>query len=219
MWPQWIIRFLQRRFQQFNGRDRSRRNVAHHYDLDGRLYSLFLDPDRQYSCGYFESPDQSLDAAQLAKTRYRAAKLLVRPNSRVLDIGCGWGGLALYLADICGAQTVGITLSEEQLGFARVRAAEKGLSNSVKFRLQDYRDVPGQFDRVVSVGMFEHVGVGFYDAFFQTIASLLADDGVFLLHSIGRSDPPGITNPWLATSILPGRYLPALSAVLPALDR
>lgn len=219
MWPQWIIRFLQRRFQQFNGRDRSRRNVAHHYDLDGRLYSLFLDPDRQYSCGYFESPDQSLDDAQLAKKRHLAAKLLVRPNCRVLDIGCGWGGLALYLAEICGAQTVGITLSEEQLGFARVRAAEKGLSNSVKFRLQDYRDVPGQFDRVVSVGMFEHVGVGFYDAFFQKIASLLADDGVFLLHSIGRSDPPGITNPWIARYIFPGGYIPALSEVLPAIER
>ena len=219
MRPQWGMRFLQRRCRQLNGRDRSRRNVAHHYDLDGRLYSLFLGPDRQYSCGYFESPDLTLDDAQLAKKRHLAAKLLVRPNSRVLDVGCGWGGLPLYLAEICGVQTVGITLSEEQLALARLRAAERGLSNSVEFRLQDYRDVAGRFDRIVSVGMFEHVGVGFYDAFFHKIADLLANDGVCLLHSIGRSDPPGITNPWIARYIFPGGYIPALSEVLPAIER
>ncbi|MDX3966869.1 MAG: cyclopropane-fatty-acyl-phospholipid synthase family protein [Bradyrhizobium sp.] len=217
--PQWVMRFLQRRVQQFNGCNRARRNVAHHYDLDGRLYSLFLDPDQQYSCGYFERPDQSLDDAQLAKKRHLAAKLLVHPNNRVLDIGSGWGGLALYLAEICGAQTVGITLSEEQLALSNIRAADNGLSNSVEFRLQDYRDVAGRFDRIVSVGMFEHVGVGFYDAFFHKIVDLLADDGVVLLHSIGRSERPGITNPWIAKHIFPGGYIPALSEVLPAIER
>lgn len=219
MWPQWLIRHLQRRLQQFNGRNRARKNVAHHYDLDGRLYSLFLDADRQYSCAYFEVPNQSLDDAQLAKRRHLAAKLLVSPDSRVLDIGSGWGGLALYLAEICGAQVTGITLSKEQLGVSRGRATENGLAGRAEFRLQDYRDLTGRFERIVSVGMFEHVGVGFYDAFFCKCAELLTDDGVFLLHSIGRSERPGITNPWIAKYIFPGGYIPSLSEVLPAIER
>src|SRR5713226_5019312 len=185
---QWLVRFLYRRLKQFNPRPRARRNVAHHYDLDGQLYALFLDADRQYSCAYFETPDQSLDDAQLAKKRHLAAKLLITSGQRVLDIGSGWGGLALYLAELCGARVTGITLSREQLARARVRAAEKGVSGEVEFRLQDYRDVPDKFDRIVSVGMFEHVGVGFYDAFFRRCAQLLDDDGVLLLHSIGRSE-------------------------------
>jgi cyclopropane-fatty-acyl-phospholipid synthase len=217
--PQWLVRYLYRRLTQFNPRPRARRNVAHHYDLDGQLYALFLDADRQYSCAYFEVPGQSLDDAQLAKKRHLAAKMLIKPGRRVLDIGCGWGGLALYLAEHCGARVTGITLSEQQHARARVRAAEKGLSGQVELRLQDYRDVPETFDRIVSVGMFEHVGVGFYDAFFRKCRALLDDNGVMLLHSIGRSEGPNVTNPWIAKYIFPGGYIPALSEVLPAVER
>jgi cyclopropane-fatty-acyl-phospholipid synthase len=217
--PQRLLRYLGRRLAQFNQRRRAQRNVAHHYDLDGRLYSLFLDADRQYSCAYFETPDQSLDDAQLAKRRHLAAKLLIRPDQRVLDIGCGWGGLGLYLAEICGARVTGVTLSEEQLAVARGRAAEKGLTGAAEFRLQDYREVAERFDRIVSVGMFEHVGVGFYDEFMRRCGAALDDDGIMLLHSIGRSEGPGTTNPWIAKYIFPGGYIPALSEVLPAIER
>jgi cyclopropane-fatty-acyl-phospholipid synthase len=217
--PPWVLRYLRRRIQQFNARDRARKNVAHHYDLSAKLYSLFLDADRQYSCAYFETPHQALDEAQLAKKRHLAAKLLVPSDSRVLDIGSGWGGLALYIAETCGARATGITLSTEQLVLSRGRATEADLSDRVEFFLQDYRDVTDNFDRIVSVGMFEHVGVGFYGTFFRKCADLLADDGVFLLHSIGRSERPGITNPWIARYIFPGGYIPALSEVLPAIER
>jgi cyclopropane-fatty-acyl-phospholipid synthase len=217
--PQWALRYIYRRLQQLNRRTRARRNAAHHYDLDGRLYSLFLDADRQYSCAYFETPGQSLDDAQLAKKRHLAAKLLLKDGHRALDIGSGWGGLALYLAEICGARVTGITLSREQWQRASERAAEKNLSGAVEFRLQDYRDVRERFDRIVSVGMFEHVGVGYYDAFFRKCAELLADDGVMLLHSIGRSEGPNVTNPWIAKYVFPGGYIPALSEVLPAIER
>jgi len=217
--PSRVVRYLFRRLQQFNPRSRSLRNVAHHYDLDGRLYALFLDADQQYSCAYFESPDQSLDDAQLAKKRHLAAKLLVEPGARVLDIGCGWGGLALYLAEIAGAHTTGVTLSQEQFARAQQRALERGRTNNATFRLEDYRDVSGSFDRIVSVGMFEHVGVGFYDAFFRKAAEILDKDGVFLLHTIGRSGPPSVTNPWIAKYIFPGGYIPALSEILPAVQR
>jgi cyclopropane-fatty-acyl-phospholipid synthase len=216
---QWLLRFIKRRLAQFNPRKRSRRNVAHHYDLDGRLYSLFLDADRQYSCAYFETPDQSLDDAQLAKKRHLAAKLLLTPNERVLDIGCGWGGLGLYLAKTAGANVTGVTLSQEQHAIANQRAAEKGLNDRAQFRLQDYRDVHGPFDRIVSVGMFEHVGVNHYETFFNKCASLLADDGVMVLHSIGRSEGPNVTNPWIAKYIFPGGYIPSLSEVLPAVEK
>jgi cyclopropane-fatty-acyl-phospholipid synthase len=217
--PQWLLRYAKRRWQQFNRPSRAQRNIAHHYDLDGRLYALFLDADRQYSCAYFETPDQSLDDAQIAKKRHLAAKLLIQSNARVLDIGSGWGGLALYLAEYCDACVTGVTLSQEQLASARARAAEQGLSHRVEFRLQDYRDLKERFDRIVSVGMFEHVGVGFYDAYFRRCCELLADDGVFLLHSIGRSEGPNVTNPWIAKYIFPGGYIPALSEVLPAIER
>jgi cyclopropane-fatty-acyl-phospholipid synthase len=216
---QWAMRYLYRRWQQFNLPTRAQRNVAHHYDLDGRLYSLFLDADRQYSCAYFENPDQSLDDAQLAKKRHLAAKLLPKANHRVLDIGCGWGGLALYLAEFCRADVTGITLSKEQWQRAGERAAEKNLSNSVEFRMQDYRDIWDKFDRIISVGMFEHVGVVFYDTYFRKCAELLADDGVMVLHSIGRSEGPNVTNPWIAKYIFPGGYIPAPSEVLPAIER
>ena len=198
--PHWarlqgLLRYVARRLAQFNPRKRARRNVAHHYDLDGRLYSLFLDADRQYSCAYFEKPDQTLDDAQLAKKRHLAAKLLLdrgrqHKDLRVLDIGCGWGGLGLYLAELAGADVTGITLSQEQHAIANARAAEKGLAERARFNLQDYRDVAGPFDRIVSVGMFEHVGVNHYDTFFRKSAQLLANDGVMLLHSIGRSEGP-----------------------------
>jgi cyclopropane-fatty-acyl-phospholipid synthase len=217
--PQWLLRYVQRRIRQYNPRTRARRNVAHHYDLDERLYSLFLDADRQYSCAYFEHGEQSFDDAQLAKKRHLAAKLLVRHGQRVLDIGSGWGGLGLYLAEMCGAQVTGVTLSEEQLALSRARAEEKGLAGRVAFRLQDYRDITEKFDRIVSVGMFEHVGVGFYDRYFAKCARMLADNGIIVLHSIGRSEGPGITNPWIAKYIFPGGYIPALSEVLPAVER
>jgi cyclopropane-fatty-acyl-phospholipid synthase len=222
--PKWArlqgwVRFLRRRWAQFNSRRRSRQNVAHHYDLDGQLYSLFLDADRQYSCAYFEYPDQSLDDAQLAKKRHLAAKLLLDPGQHVLDIGCGWGGLALYLAELTGASVTGVTLSQEQFGIATSRAAEKNLSGKAQFRLQDYRDIDERFERIVSVGMFEHVGVNHYNTFFQKCASMLKDDGVMVLHSIGRSEGPGVTNPWISKYIFPGGYIPAVSEVMQAIQR
>jgi cyclopropane-fatty-acyl-phospholipid synthase len=215
----WLLRYLCRRIEQFNPPEVSRRNVAHHYDLDDSLYRLFLDADCQYSCAYFESTDQSLDDAQLGKKRHLAAKLILRPSHRVLEIGCGWGGLALYLSEFCEVQVTGITLSERQLAIARCRAAERGLSKRVNFELWDYRSIGQVFDRLVSVGMFEHVGVGFYDAFFRHCAALLADDGVMLLSSTGRSDGPNATCPWITKYIFPGGYIPALSEVLPAVER
>src|ERR1700730_6849482 len=217
--PQWLVRYLYRRLTQFNPRPRARRNVAHHYDLDGQLYALFLDADRQYSCAYFENPDQSLDDAQLAKKRHLAAKLLVGNDDRVLDIGSGWGGLALYLAEVCRARVTGITLSQQQHAAARVRASEKGLAERTDFHLQEYREVSGKFDRIVSVGMFEHVGVASYGTFFRKCRDLLDDNGVMLLHSIGRSEGPNVTNPWIAKYIFPGGYIPAVSEVLPAVER
>jgi cyclopropane-fatty-acyl-phospholipid synthase len=217
--PRWWMRYLLRRAAQFNPRSRSRDNVAHHYDLDGRLYSLFLDADKQYSCAYFESPDTSLDDAQIAKKRHLTAKLMLRRGDRMLDIGSGWGGLCLYVAEMTGAKVTGITLSDEQLQVSNARAAEKKLSQSAKFLLQDYRDVEGPFDRIVSVGMFEHVGVDHYDTFFKRCAELLTDDGIMMLHSIGRSTGPDVTSPWIAKYIFPGGYIPALSEVFPSIER
>lgn len=216
--PWWYLRYLVRHLRQFNPRGRARSNVAHHYDLDARLYSLFLDADKQYSCAYFETQDATLDDAQLAKKRHVTAKLLVSRGQRVLDIGSGWGGLGLYLAEIAGANVTGVTLSTEQLQIANARAAEKGLTRQARFLLQDYRDIEGPFDRIVSVGMFEHVGARFYDTYFKRCAELLSDDGVMLLHSIGRSQGPDSTNPWIAKYIFPGGYIPSLSEVLPAIE-
>jgi cyclopropane-fatty-acyl-phospholipid synthase len=211
---------LKRRIDQYNPAHRARRNAAHHYDLNGRLYSLFLDRDRQYSCAYFPRGDETLEAAQIAKKRHIAAKLcLDRPDLTVLDIGSGWGGLALTLARDHGARVLGITLSSEQLNEARARAVAEGLSDRASFELLDYRAVTQSFDRIVSVGMFEHVGVGHYQAFFDTVARCLRPDGVALLHAIGRSDGPGFTNPWIAKYIFPGGYCPALSEVLPPVER
>jgi cyclopropane-fatty-acyl-phospholipid synthase len=209
---------LFRRIHQYNPLPRARQNVAHHYDLSDQLYELFLDRDWQYSCGYFRDGSVDLDTAQLDKKRHIAAKLLVRPGQRVLDIGSGWGGLALYLAGECGAQVTGLTLSVEQQKLATRRAAAAGLSDRVKFYLRDYREEVGHYDRIVSVGMFEHVGLNHYRTFFAKLKSLLAPDGVALLHSIGRKDGPGTTIPWMRKYIFPGGYVPALSEVLPTLE-
>lgn len=217
----WInrVRLAVRRWMQRNDIARARANVAHHYDLDGGLYDLFLDTDKQYSCAFFETSDDNLETAQQQKCRRIAAKLDLKPNQRVLDIGAGWGGLGLHLAQSENVDVTGVTLSEEQFKIAEDRARRLGLSDRVRFRLQDYRNTEGPFERIVSVGMFEHVGVTRYDEYFGHLARLLSDDGVALVHSIGRSDGPGVTNPWIAKYIFPGGYTPALSEVLPAIER
>jgi len=179
----------------------------------------FLDADRQYSCAYFESADVSLDEAQYAKKRHIASKLALRPGQRILDIGSGWGGLGLYLASEMNVRVKGITLSDEQLRYARRRAEDAGFADRVRFELQDYRETEGPFDRIVSVGMFEHVGIGHYRDYFDAVSRLLDDKGVALIHTIGRSDGPGSTNPWMRKYIFPGGYVPALSEVLPAIEK
>jgi cyclopropane-fatty-acyl-phospholipid synthase len=211
---------LGRFFQQFNPASRSRKNVAHHYDLTGRLYELFLDSDRQYSCAYFEHPGVSLEEAQAAKKRHIAAKLLLdRPGLKVLDIGCGWGGLALHLATNNGADVTGLTLSTEQARVASERSEAQGIDKKVRFNLQDYRAEQGKYDRIVSVGMFEHVGIPHYQAYFDKIYECLASDGVALVHTIGRLDGPGVTDSWIRKYIFPGGYVPALSEVMPAIEK
>jgi cyclopropane-fatty-acyl-phospholipid synthase len=217
------VRSLRRaikRWTQYNPASLSKAHVAHHYDLSGKLYDLFLDNDRQYSCAYFSAPGESLEEAQIGKKRHIAAKLyLHKPDLSVLDIGSGWGGLALDLARDSAANVLGITLSEEQLALAKERAVKAGLSDRCKFELTDYRALNGTFDRVVSVGMFEHVGVHYYPTYFAKVRDLLKDDGVALIHTIGRTDGPGVTNPWISKYIFPGGYTPALSEMLPAIER
>ncbi|HEX6860927.1 MAG TPA: cyclopropane-fatty-acyl-phospholipid synthase family protein [Caulobacteraceae bacterium] len=217
--PGWMRRWLSNLFQQANARTASRRNVAHHYDLSVDLYRRFLDEDMQYSCAYFADPDMSLEEAQMAKKRHIAAKMLLEPGMSVLDIGCGWGGMGLTLAEEFGADVRGVTLSTEQLATANQRAEARRLADRAKFTLTDYRDVEGPFDRIVSVGMFEHVGRPNYQAYFDAVARLLSEDGVAVIHSIGRSDGPSLTQPWIAKYIFPGGYIPALSEVLPAVER
>jgi len=207
------------RLDRLNWERRSRRNVAHHYDLDERLYALFLDEDRQYSCGYFVDPDRTLEQAQADKKAHIAAKLALEPGQRVLDIGCGWGGMALYLNRVADVDVLGITLSEEQLKVARRRAEEAGVADRVRFELIDYRAVTGRFDRIVSVGMFEHVGPPFYRTFFDKCRSLLTDNGVMLLHTIGRMGKPGTTDAFTRKYIFPGGYIPALSEVIAASEK
>ncbi len=215
-WGRWARRHL----DQINPATRARRNVAHHYDLNGRLYSLFLDRDRQYSCAFFPTGQETLEEAQALKKRHIAAKLkLDRPDLEVLDIGCGWGGMALTLARDFGARVTGITLSEEQLGVARQRAREAGLADRVRFELMDYRAWDQPVDRIVSVGMFEHVGLAHYGGYFRKVRDALREDGVALIHTIGRLDGPGATNPWIRKYIFPGAYCPALSEMMPAIER
>ena len=208
-----------RRLDQFNPMSRARKNVAHHYDLSGALYDLFLDEDKQYSCAYFAHPGMTLEQAQRAKKAHIAGKLLLEPGMTVLDIGCGWGGMALTLARDFGARVVGVTLSEEQHKIATRRAVEAGLADRVEFRLADYRTVTETFDRVVSVGMFEHVGAPHYREYFRNVHARLAPDGVALIHTIGRVTPPGATSPWITKYIFPGGYCPSLSEMMAAVEK
>ncbi len=204
--------------QQHNPVSRAKANAAHHYDLAAEFYDLFLDRDRQYFCAYFRHPDDGLEQAQQDKRRHIAAKLLLQPGQRVLDIGSGWGGLSLYLARIAEGQVTGLTLSREQLRIARQSAAAQGLDGRVRFHLRDYREEKGTYERIVSVGMFEHSGVSYYPEFFNQIRELLTDDGICLLHSIGRMAGPSATGDWVRKYVFPGGYAPALSEVLPAVE-
>lgn len=209
---------LFRRLDQINPIPRARANVAHHYDLSGELYGLFLDFDRQYSCAYFRTGAEDLETAQLDKKRHIAGKLLLKPGMKVLDIGSGWGGLALHLAREHGVEVTGLTLSSEQHAYAEARARHEGLAGRVRFALRDYRDETGIYDRIVSVGMFEHVGVNHYRRYFAQIHDRLTPDGIALLHTIGRSRGPGRTDPWIRKYIFPGGYIPALSEVARAIE-
>ncbi|MBW8745708.1 MAG: class I SAM-dependent methyltransferase [Sphingomonas sp.] len=202
----------------YNQERRSKKNVAHHYDLSARLYDLFLDADRQYSCAYFTDVDNSLEQAQTDKKAHIAAKLYLKPGLRVLDIGCGWGGMALYLHEKYGVEVLGITLSEEQIKIARERAEKAGVADKVKFQLIDYRKVEGKFDRIVSVGMYEHVGPAHFRTYAAKCRSLLAEDGVMLLHTIGRIGPPRPTDTWTTKYIFPGGYIPSLSEIARAAE-
>lgn len=212
------LRALFRFLRPLNPLGWARRNVAHHYDLSGALYDLFLDRDRQYSCAYFPTGDEDLETAQDLKKRHIAAKLLLEPGRTVLDIGSGWGGMGIFLAREHGARVTGITLSEEQLKVSRERCREAGLADRVRFEMRDFREQQGRFDRIVSVGMFEHVGAAHYREFFRKLRELLDDDGVALLHTIGRNGPPNTTSPWIRKYIFPGGYLPSLSEVVAAAE-
>ncbi|MBV9841469.1 MAG: class I SAM-dependent methyltransferase [Sphingomonadaceae bacterium] len=218
-WPVRVWRWVHRHLSQWNGRVAARRNVARHYDISNALYRRFLDADMQYSCAYFADPAMTIDQAQAAKKAHIAAKLDLRPGARVLDIGCGWGGMGLTLAGDWGADVTGVTLSTAQHLLANERAREAGLADHARFQLVDYRDVTGSFDRIVSVGMFEHVGVPNYQNYFDAIARLLEEDGVAVVHAIGRHGEPAVTNAWLAKYIFPGGYIPALSEVIPRIER
>jgi cyclopropane-fatty-acyl-phospholipid synthase len=221
--PYWMriadsFRSRTRLVRQANYPHKSKRNVHHHYDLPGSLYEIFLDKDRQYSCAYFKKGTENLDEAQLAKKRHIATKLCLAPGQRVLDIGCGWGGLSLHLGKEAGAEVLGITLSDEQERYASARARNAG-TTAVSFRVLDYRTLEETFDRIVSVGMFEHVGLPNYPTFFRKVNACLRDDGIALLHTIGRLSGPGFTNPFIAKYIFPGGYVPALSEIVPAIEK
>ena len=217
-WSYTLQKWL-RAVEQYNPVGRAQANVAHHYDLKDQLYDFFLDRDRLYSCAYFRTGDEPLEQAQLDKKRHIAAKLLLQPGQKVLDIGSGWGGMGLFLGQQFGVDVTGVTLSKEQHAVSSRRALEGGLADRVRFNLIDYRQQPGRYDRIVSVGMFEHVGAAHYVEFFTKVKELLADDGVMLLHSIGRMEPPGATNTWLRKYIFPGGYSPALSEVMKAVEK
>jgi cyclopropane-fatty-acyl-phospholipid synthase len=222
--PKWLAavqryRAAMRLFIQRNTPAIAKKNAEAHYDIDGRIYDLFLDGDKQYSCAYFEREGETLEEAQLAKKRHIAAKLAIEPGQSLLDIGCGWGGLGLYLAETADANVTGITLASEQLAIARARTEKAGLADKAKFELIDYRDIASRFDRIVSVGMFEHVGQPHYDEFFKRVAELLKDDGVALLHTIGNTGVPVPTNAWVVKNIFPGGYIPSLSEIVPAIER
>jgi len=213
------LNILRNELAELNNPLRSRENVHRHYDLDYALYSQFLDRDLHYSCAYFSEPQMTLEEAQQAKCAHIARKLNLRPGSRVLDVGCGWGGMSMYLAEHYGAKVIGVTLSQEQAKVAQARARERGLDGRVDIRLEDYRNITGQFDAVVSIGMFEHVGRPQYRTYFNRVRELLTADGTALIHSIGRSTPPGGTNPWIRRYIFPGGYIPAASEFTGAIER
>jgi cyclopropane-fatty-acyl-phospholipid synthase len=208
-----------RKFHQRNPLSKSRKNVSHHYDISNELYRLFLDKDLNYSCAYFTRPGESLETAQRNKLRHIAAKLDLKPGLKILDIGSGWGAMALYLAEVADVKVVGVTLSTEQLTLAKTRARERGLDKRVTFKLMDYRDVGEKFDRIVSIGMFEHVGIGHHHEYFAKINDLLRDDGVALVHSIGRKGGPGTTGAWIRKYIFPGGYSPALSETFTSVEK
>jgi cyclopropane-fatty-acyl-phospholipid synthase len=213
-----LRRQIKRRWQQANDRRAARRNVHHHYDISNELYRRFLDADMQYSCAYFANPDMTLEEAQVAKKRHLAAKLAIQPGMSLLDIGSGWGGLGITLAQEFGAQVTGVTLSTEQLALAQERAQKAGLAEKAQFQLTDYRDVAGPFDRIVSVGMLEHVGAPNFREYFQQVKRLLKDDGIAVIHAIGRMSGPGATNAFTAKYIFPGGYIPGLSEVTTAIE-
>jgi len=210
---------LRHALSTLNWKSRSLKNVVHHYDIGNELYRLFLDPDMQYSCAYFTDPSNSIEQAQLDKKAHIASKMLLKPGQKVLDIGCGWGGLALYLNRVADVDVLGVTLSKEQLAVARQRAEEAGVSDRVKFELCDYRDVTGQFDRIVSIGMFEHLGTAHFPIFFRKIRELLHPEGAALVHTMGRMGKPGTTDRFMQKYIFPGGYLPALSEIVSASER
>jgi cyclopropane-fatty-acyl-phospholipid synthase len=210
---------LRNLMSQINWRERSERNVAHHYDVGNDFYRLFLDKDLQYSCGYFTDPANSVEQAQLDKKTHLASKMRLEPGMRVLDIGCGWGGLALYLNRVAGVEVLGITLAKEQLEVARQRAAEAGVADKVRFELMDYRELTGTFDRIVSVGMFEHVGQPHFRTYFRKVRALLADEGIAIVHFMGRLGGPGTTDKFMLKYIFPGGYLPALSEAVAASEQ
>lgn len=213
------FRKITRRIQQYNPIRKAESNVAHHYDLSDTLYDLFLDNDRQYSCAYYINDNEDLEQAQQNKKRHLASKLLLSDNQKILDIGSGWGGLGLYLAKVSGADVTGLTLSKEQQKVSQQRVETENLNKKVRFKLQDYRKETQMYDRIVSVGMFEHVGVGHYKEFFLKVKSLLKEDGIAVIHTIGRADGPGSTNAWLAKYIFPGGYTPALSEIVPIIEK
>ncbi len=214
-----LWRIAGRLWRRYIAREKAQRNVVHHYDLDEKLFRLFLDDDLQYSCAYFEEPDVTLEEAQLAKKRHIAAKMMLEPDQRVLDIGCGWGGTGLYLAKQCKVDVTGVTLSIEQQRVAQQRAQDMSLEDQARFLLKDYRDVEGSFDRIVSIGMFEHVGPQNFKSYFSTAKRLMKDDGVFVLHSIGRAKPNLSDPPFVEKYIFPNGHIPALSEALRDIER
>jgi len=212
------VRFILNKFNVGNYLSKSKKNVAHHYDLSDQLYDLFLDKDRQYSCAYFNSPNDTLDQAQTNKKELIAKKLLLEKGQNVLDIGCGWGGMASFLSKRSEVNVKGITLSEEQIQYANKRKQTESLHN-VEYKLQDYRNVNETYDRIVSVGMFEHVGTKHYQDFFNKVYDLLNDTGVALIHTIGRLSEPSTNDPWIEKYIFPGGYIPALSETVSKIEK
>ncbi|HYD24579.1 MAG TPA: cyclopropane-fatty-acyl-phospholipid synthase family protein, partial [Croceibacterium sp.] len=209
-----VLSWAAAKIDSVNLRGKARKNAEHTYNLTRRLYELFLDEDRQYTMGYYRELDNSLEKAQLDKKAHIAAKMNIKPGMKVLDIGCGWGGFALYLHKHYGVEVLGVALAPDQIAFCKERAKAEGVEDKVKFALMDYRDVEGQFDRISSVGLLEHVGTPHYPEFYQHTYKLLKPDGVMFSHCCGRAGAPGFTDPWTRKYIFPGGYIPALSELV-----